>query len=385
MPPHGGHGGEKRKERDGVSLAFGIAGPHHMDSSMCSSAPDPEMWIIQGTLAWRTPPEDRWGDSGEIQCRSNFRFTRGIPGGPGGTTMAPLSRESIHPYQCMDSYLSSTGLGSASMGKENGAPNNASSQTKNYEITPFILGSLVQVQDGPAAPGKRIEEASDYFRHAPLGSGGYSSVGRAPLLQLGRCDYGLDIPGEEDQVGPCEQLDALSPFNPLSEMRQKKRKENPWTDPIISTPDSRSSGERNGSSLNRENGVVGEQYKRHGERPVAESITSLRSDPSSMGHVESRVNQQGPPCKAKYSWWRSEPTDVEKSADELWLGVKCHSNPELAGSPRNASASETVGDKLHRREGNSPDHQLRPLNDRSVIKEVGVQRQPGGLPRSSHP
>ena len=35
-----------------------------------------------------------------------------------------------------------------------------------------------------------------------------------------------------------------------------------------------------------------------------------------------------------------------------------------------------MGDKLHRREGNSPDHQLRPLNDRSVIKEVGVQRQP---------
>ena len=34
--------------------------------------------------------------------------------------------------------------------------------------------------------------------------------------------------------------------------------------------------------------------------------------------------------------WRSEPTDVEESADELWLGVKCHSNPELAGSPRNA-------------------------------------------------
>ena len=33
--------------------------------------------------------------------------------------------------------------------------------------------------------------------------------------------------------------------------------------------------------------------------------------------------------------WRSEPTDVEKSADELWLGVKCQSNPELAGSPRN--------------------------------------------------
>ncbi len=38
-----------------------------------------------------------------------------------------------------------------------------------------------------------------------------------------------------------------------------------------------------------------------GESPVAESITSLRSNPSSMGHVESRVNQQGPPCKTKYS------------------------------------------------------------------------------------
>ena len=32
------------------------------------------------------------------------------------------------------------------------------------------------------------------------------------------------IPGEEDQVGPCEELDALSPFNPLSEMRQKEGK-----------------------------------------------------------------------------------------------------------------------------------------------------------------
>ncbi|CAM8906698.1 unnamed protein product [Rhodiola kirilowii] len=36
-----------------------------------------------------------------------------------------------------------------------------------------------------------------------------------------------------------------------------------------------------------------------------------------------------------------------------------------------------MGDKLHRREGNNLDHQLRPLNDRSVIKEVGVQKQPG--------
>ena len=80
-----------------------------MDSSMCSSAPDPEMWIIQGTLAWRTPPvrtgvlnqtspqEDRWGGSGEIQCRSNFLFTRGIRAVRGGPPRLLSSRESIHP------------------------------------------------------------------------------------------------------------------------------------------------------------------------------------------------------------------------------------------------------------------------------------------------
>ncbi|KAJ7954424.1 40S ribosomal protein S6 [Quillaja saponaria] len=43
-------------------------------------------------------------------------------------------------------------------------------------------------------------------------------VGGSPKVPSSR------IPGEEDQVGPCEQLDALSPFNPLSEMRQKEIK-----------------------------------------------------------------------------------------------------------------------------------------------------------------
>ncbi|KAG8369106.1 hypothetical protein QVD17_42447 [Tagetes erecta] len=69
-----------------------------------------------------------------------------------------------------------------------------------------------------------------------------------------------------------------------------------------------------------------------------------------------------------------------------WFSPKCVEAQQLTGHLGGSrSASETMGDKLHRREGNSPDHQLRPLNDRSVIKEVGVQRQPGGLPRSSHP
>ena len=34
--------------------------------------------------------------------------------------------------------------------------------------------------------------------------------------------------------------------------------------------------------------------------------------------------------------WRLEPTVVEKAADELWVGVKCQSNTEIAGSPRNS-------------------------------------------------
>ena len=47
--------------------------------------------------------------------------------------------------------------------------------------------------------------------------------------------------------------------------------------------------------------------------------------------------------------------------------------------------SETAGDKLRRREGNSPDHQLRPLSGDSVGKDVELRRQPGGWLGSSHP
>ncbi|KAG9438478.1 hypothetical protein H6P81_021584 [Aristolochia fimbriata] len=47
-----------------------------MDSSMCSSAPDPEMWIIQGT----------------IQLSIHLCGIRAVRGPPW------LSRESIHPF-----------------------------------------------------------------------------------------------------------------------------------------------------------------------------------------------------------------------------------------------------------------------------------------------
>ena len=32
----------------------------------------------------------------------------------------------------------------------------------------------------------------------------------------------------------------------------------------------------------------------------------------------------------------SEPGNVEKLLDDLWVGVKFQSNPEIAGSPRNS-------------------------------------------------
>ncbi|PPS12960.1 hypothetical protein GOBAR_AA07681 [Gossypium barbadense] len=92
----------------------------------------------------------------------------------------------------------------------------------------FTGRSLVQVQDGPATPRKIIEEAYDSFMHAPLGSRGI-----AQLVELCSCNWVIAITGwvplsgirgEEDQVGPCEQLDALSLFNPLNEMRQKEGK-----------------------------------------------------------------------------------------------------------------------------------------------------------------
>ena len=34
---------------------------------------------------------------------------------------------------------------------------------------------------------------------------------------------------------------------------------------------------------------------------------------------------------------------VAKGSDELWVGVKCQANPEIAGSPRNASRCSLQG------------------------------------------
>ncbi|KAK9663251.1 hypothetical protein RND81_O302000, partial [Saponaria officinalis] len=89
--------------------AWTVRALNHMDSSMCPSAPDLEMWIIQGTLAWRTPPV-RTGVlnklllrriDGAIQVRSNVdpTFDSLVGSGRSGGDHIRLlsSRESIHP------------------------------------------------------------------------------------------------------------------------------------------------------------------------------------------------------------------------------------------------------------------------------------------------
>ncbi|VDD97763.1 unnamed protein product [Enterobius vermicularis] len=62
-----------------------------------------------------------------------------------------------------------------------------------------------------------------------------------------------------------------------------------------------------------------------------------------------------------------------------WWGSRSESESDKG------RGSETAGDKLRRREGNSPDHQLRPLSGDSVGKDVELRRQPGGWLGSSHP
>ena len=40
--------------------------------------------------------------------------------------------------------------------------------------------------------------------------------------------------------------------------------------------------------------------------------------------------------------WRTEPTPVEKLADDLWIAEKFQSNPDIAGSPRNSFRASLI-------------------------------------------
>jgi hypothetical protein len=71
----------------------------------------------------------------------------------------------------------------------------------------------------------------------------------------------------------------------------------------------------------------------------------------------------------------------------LWMGkgVRAYRSQPNRECQRTNPRSEPVGDNLHGREGNNPDHRLRSLSEDSVGKDVGLQKQPGGWLRSSHP
>ena len=128
----------------------------------------------------------------------------------------------------------------------------------------------------------------------------------------------------------------------------------------------------------------------------AEAKASANSALSRRGQTRSCVIYPRPGRTPGDTGRRAEPVGVEKPLDELRMGAKDQSNPVIAGSLRNSfraspgwtmagverpfgrgsppgcrrrpnseyrhafSGSQTSGDKLRRREGNSPDRQPRP-------------------------
>ena len=66
---------------------------------------------------------------------------------------------------------------------------------------------------------------------------------------------------------------------------------------------------------------------------VCRRIRSLTEAP--ILFLSARTDEAAVPVSYTHLW-RTEPTSVEKAADELWVAEKFQSNPEIAGSPRNS-------------------------------------------------
>jgi hypothetical protein len=74
--------------------------------------------------------------------------------------------------------------------------------------------------------------------------------------------------------------------------------------------------------------------------------------------------------------WKAEPTDVEKSADELWLAEKFQSNSELAGSLRNA-LRRSGDDELSRGKATVSVRAAKAVPSRGKLRILGIAfRQP---------
>lgn len=157
---------------------------------------------------------------GAEQVRKRILECPGV--GPGGSFNASFYHKKLFPLarRCLGEEIKRKGKGTSTLGERSTIEKelyaafgkDESLLKKNllilFQLVDWIVSqvrgftsrarSLVQVQDSPAAPGKIVERKSKsiLFVHVCStwpGYGGYSSVGRAPLLQLGRCDYGLDV------------------------------------------------------------------------------------------------------------------------------------------------------------------------------------------------
>ena len=90
----------------------------------------------------------------------------------------------------------------------------------------------------------------------------------------------------------------------------------------------------------RREAVTGEvKYLRYG----AEGKPSLNRASSQWRQTRNRVIYPCPGWSGSKVPWRSEHTSVEKGGDEVWIGEKFQSNPEIAGSPRNSFRASLDG------------------------------------------
>ena len=75
--------------------------------------------------------------------------------------------------------------------------------------------------------------------------------------------------------------------------------------------------------------------------------------------------------------WRTEPVSVEDGSDELWVAVKCQSNPEIAGSPRNAFRCSVrvfrAGGRALDGLGALPGYRSQPNSECRYVKAVAVR------------
>ena len=77
-------------------------------------------------------------------------------------------------------------------------------------------------------------------------------------------------------------------------------------------------------------------------RSGAEGKPSLNRAYSQHRQTRNRVIYPCPGWSSRKREWRTEHTSVEKGGDEVWIGEKFQSNPEIAGSPRNSFRTSLV-------------------------------------------